>query len=88
MVVNGVTTKYILSKLTKHDENILQITIGDPRAQQVVELLSLLVSVIAWAPLLVPSKCQLRLRGDNISPLTAAVQLNASSGMMRFLARG
>ena len=52
-----------------------------------MELLSLLVSVVIWAPLLVQSKCQLRLRGDNISALTAAVKLKAASGMMRFLAR-
>ena len=87
LVINGVISNYMLSKLTKHDESVLRITIGDPRAQQIVELLSLLVSLVIWAPILEHSKCQLRLRGDNVSALTAAVKLKAASGMMRFLAR-
>ena len=85
--MSGQIVAWFASALDKHDEKMLQRSIGDDRGQQTWEQLCPLVGLRAWAHFRLHRRCTITIKGDNMTALYAALKLKAPAGNGRFIAR-
>ena len=77
LVANGNILVYYTSKLTEHDERVLQLQIGESSAQQVAEALSVLVALRLWCKLWQRPHIRLQIKSDNVGALTLLRKLTS-----------
>ena len=87
LLLNNKPIQYFTSAITAFDEVRYQYRIGDSRGQQAWEALSVLVALRLWRQYWVSTKVTLALQGDNVSALTLALKLKATTGAMKAIAR-
>ena len=87
MLIDGAIVAWYAAPLSHHDEAILDITIGDAKAQQAAEALNLLVALRLWKMHWATERVALEVRNDNVAALTLVLHLKGSSFALNRIAR-
>ena len=87
LVVDGIPTEYYAVPVSRFDEIVLGISRGDPKAQQALEALNLLVALRQWSAWWRQDRVALEVRADNVAALTLLLRLKGSSPALNRVAR-
>ena len=85
--VGGAFVSWFACSVTAEDSDILDVEIGSPRAQQVLEGLSILIGFRLWRQYWTRSRAGFVVEGDNVASLSMLVRLRAESVALNFLAK-
>ena len=85
----GVPIAFFADAISLHDVKRYRHKVGDHRGQQVWESLALLVSLKAWAGLLIGHRFSWRvtLKGDNVTALNLVLRMKAPAGALKAIAK-
>ena len=87
LMINGVIVEWYADRISEHDRSFLGVDEGDPRSQQVVEALNLLVALRVWFAKWARERVSLEVRADNVAALTMILHLKGSSPALNAVAR-
>ena len=85
--IGGVPVSFFASALSSADEKQYKVVIGDHKAQQLWESLTILVALRTWRTHWTSCKMSLGFKGDHVTALTMILRMQAPAGNIKAVAK-
>ena len=80
-------SSYIAEQVSSDDCQVLDIEVGSPNGQQVLEALSMLIALRAWSSRWQQWRSTVAVRGDNVTMLAMELHFKGTSPALNVIAR-
>ena len=87
LIIQGKVVSYFAEAISNDDLLALNLTVGDPKGQAVLEFLALLIGVRLWREQIAVQKWTATVRSDSTAALGAAAKLRSPDPRMNRIAR-
>ena len=88
MAIDGKITNFFTCKVSEHDARIFNEPLGgSSKGQQLWESLAVLVAIDIWASHWSQPRVVLKVRGDNVGPLTLLIKIRPATSKQAIIAR-
>jgi hypothetical protein len=87
LVEDGTIVEYIAEQVSSDDCQALDIEVGSPNGQQVLEALSMLIALRAWSSRWQQWRSTVAVRGANVTMLAIVLHFKGTSPVLNVIAR-